>query len=126
MINRYDAEGAQSSFQAGSNEQVLSNKLGITDPEDMDDAELILLEKLYQSVLIEHLPDRPITVQDLKDWHRHWLGNIYPWAGEIRAVNLGRMASSSPLRRRSLDCSMDLKRTVLPNTHRVDLIWMKI
>lgn len=90
MINRYDAEGAQSSFQAGSNEQVLSNKLGITDPEDMDDAELVLLEKLYQSVLIEHLPDRPITVQDLKDWHRHWLGNIYPWAGEIRAVNLGK------------------------------------
>jgi hypothetical protein len=63
MINRYDAEGAQSTFQLGSNEQVLSNKLGITDPEDMDDVELVLLEKLYQSVLIEHLPDRPLTVQ---------------------------------------------------------------
>lgn len=90
MTDRYDAEGAQGSFQSGSNEQVLSNKLGITDSEDMEDAELILLEKLYQSVIIEHLPARSITVQDLKDWHRYWLGNIYPWAGDVRSVNLGK------------------------------------
>ncbi|CAH0320656.1 MULTISPECIES: Fic/DOC family protein [Pseudomonas] len=90
MVDRYEAEGAQGSFQAGSDEQVLSNKLGISDPEEMDDAELTLLEKLYQQVLIERLPARSITVQDLRDWHRYWLGNIYPWAGEIRAVNLGK------------------------------------
>jgi len=46
MVDRYEAEGAQGSFQAGSDEQVLSNKLGISDPEEMDDAELTLLEKL--------------------------------------------------------------------------------
>ena len=90
MVDRYEAEGAQGSFQAGSDEQVLSNKLGISDPEEMDDAELTLLEKLYQQVLIERLPARSIIVQDLRDWHRYWLGNIYPWAGEIRAVNLGK------------------------------------
>lgn len=90
MVDRYEAEGAQGSFQAGSDQQVLSNKLGISDPEEMDDAELTLLEKLYQQVLIERLPARSITVQDLRDWHRYWLGNIYPWAGEIRAVNLGK------------------------------------
>lgn len=90
MNNRYDAEGAQSTYEPGSNEQVLANKLGITDPEDMDDAELVLLEKLYQSVLLENLPDRQLTVQDLKDWHRRWLGNIYSWAGDVRSVNMGK------------------------------------
>ncbi|MCU7247900.1 Fic/DOC family protein [Pseudomonas koreensis] len=90
MIDRYNAEGSQSSYEPGSNEQVLSNKLGITDPDEMDEAELVLLEKLYQSLLIEHLPARSLTVQDLKDWHRHWLGNLYSWAGEVRAVNMGK------------------------------------
>lgn len=90
MNNRYDAEGAQSTYEPGSDEQVLANKLGITDPEDMDDAELVLLEKLYQSVLLENLPDRQLTVQDLKDWHRRWLGNIYSWAGDVRSVNMGK------------------------------------
>jgi cell filamentation protein len=73
MNNRYDAEGSQSTYEPGSDEQVLANKLGITDPEEMDEAELVLLEKLYQSVLIEDLPDRQLTAQDLKDWHRKWL-----------------------------------------------------
>lgn len=90
MNNRYDSDGAQSTYEPGSGEQVLANRLGITATEDMDDAELVLLEKLYQAVLIEHLPDRQLTVQDLKDWHRRWLGNIYPWAGDIRSVNLGK------------------------------------
>ena len=62
MINRYDAQGAQSTYEPGSDEQVLANKLGITNTQDMDDAELVLLEKIYQSVLIEHLPDRALTV----------------------------------------------------------------
>lgn len=56
----------------------------------MEDAELVLLNKLYLSVLIENRPDRQLTVQDLKDWHRRWLGNLYPWAGDIRAVNMGK------------------------------------
>lgn len=90
MNNRYDAEGSQSTYEPGSDEQVLANKLGITDPEEMDEAELVLLEKLYQSVLIEDLPDRQLTAQDLKDWHRKWLGNIYPWAGDVRSVNMGK------------------------------------
>lgn len=90
MSNRYDSDGAQSTYEPGSGEQVLANRLGITDPEDMDDAELVLLEKLYQSVLIERLPDWQLTVQDLKDWHRRWLGNIYPWAGDVRSVNMGK------------------------------------
>jgi hypothetical protein len=40
------AEGAQASWQPGSNGTVLQNKLGILDPVEMAEAELVLLEKL--------------------------------------------------------------------------------
>lgn len=89
-MSKYDASGSQASYQPGSNDQVLSNRLGITSPDEMDDAELVLLQKLYERVLIEHLPTGSITVAHLKSWHRSWFGNIYEWAGDERAVNMGK------------------------------------
>ena len=90
MNNRYDVAGDQGTFEPGSGDQVLLNKLGITDPEEMDEVELHLLEQLYQAVLVEDLPDRTLRVADLKTWHRRWLGNVYAWAGVERSVNMGK------------------------------------
>lgn len=90
MSNRYHVEAAQGAFQPGSNEQVLANKLAITDPDEIAEAELVLLEKLYEAVLLEDLPERTLTIADLKTWHRRWLGNLYAWAGEERSVNLSK------------------------------------
>lgn len=87
---RYQAEGRQGAWQPGSDDRVLANKLGIVDPADMAEAELILLEKLYQAVLIDDLPDRRLQILDLKTWHRRWLGNLYDWAGEERTVNVSK------------------------------------
>lgn len=56
--NRYQADGPQGTFQPGSNYRVLANKLGIVDPTEIAEAELVLLEKLYQAVLIDALPER--------------------------------------------------------------------
>lgn len=89
MTDRY-ASGGEGEFQPGSDEQVLRNLLGITDPQDMDEAETALLHRLYQAVLEEEFPDRRLTVADLKHWHRLWLGNVYEWAGRERSVNLGK------------------------------------
>lgn len=89
-MSRYTATGSQSDFEPGSNNLVLKNKLGIVSPEDMDDAELGLLEQLYDDVLIEHLPTGTVTVAQIKAWHRNWLGNIYAWAGEERSVNMSK------------------------------------
>ena len=69
---------------------MLANKLGITEIADIEEAELILLEKLYDAVLVEALPERALTVADLRIWHRRWLGNVYSWAGEERSVNLSK------------------------------------
>ncbi|WP_273455122.1 Fic/DOC family protein [Nevskia ramosa] len=90
MTDRYQADGPQVDFEPGSGGQVLANKLGITEIADIEEAELILPEKLYDAVLVEALPERALTVADLRIWHRRWLGNVYSWAGEERSVNLSK------------------------------------
>lgn len=90
MSNRYDAGDAQGAYEPGSGDHVLRNKLGVTDSEEMEAVELLLLEQLYQAVLVEDFPDRRLRVADLKTWHRRWLGNVYGWAGQERSVNMGK------------------------------------
>ena len=89
-MNRYKVHTAEGEYQAGSDGRVLKNLLGITSPEEMDEVELGLLIQLYESVLMEDLPVRALTVEDLKIWHRRWLGNVYEWAGQERSVNMGK------------------------------------
>lgn len=90
MTDRYAVHGSQGEYQPGSNDLVLANKLGIQSVEDMDDLELELLHRLYEEVLVKHLPNRVLTVEDLKTWHRRWLGNVFEWAGQERSVNMGK------------------------------------
>lgn len=89
-MSRYDAPDDEGSFEPGSEGRVLANKIGITAVEEMEDVELDLLEQLYHRVVIERFPGRSLRVQDLKDWHRQWLGSVYPWAGELRTVNMSK------------------------------------
>jgi len=80
-MSKYEIGGIQGRFQPGSNDQVLENKLGITEPSERDEAELVLLEKLYEDVLLHNLPSGQIEVADLKAWHYRWLGNLYAVGG---------------------------------------------
>lgn len=89
-MSRYNVSNAEGDYQPGSNEQVLMNLLGITSPEEMNEVELGLLVQIYENVLVEDLPNRVLTVEDLKTWHRRWLGNVYTWAGQERSVNMGK------------------------------------
>ena len=91
MTNRYDTSGnPEAHFQPGSNDQVLLNKLGISDPSEMDDVELGLLEQLTEAILNEISEDQTISSEELCEWHRRWLGNVYEWAGKYRSVNMGK------------------------------------
>lgn len=65
MDDRYQT-GVEGAFEPGSSGRVLRNKLGLTDPADCDEVELVLLQKLYHEVLQEDLPDRKLSVTDLK------------------------------------------------------------
>lgn len=89
-MSRYDIAGSQGPAQADSKDGVLKNKLDITRLEDMNEAELVLLQKLYVSVLQDHMPPGRISVLHLKRWHKRWLGNVYDWAGQYRTVNMSK------------------------------------
>ena len=91
MADRYDTSGnPEGQYQPGSNERVLINKLGIVDSEEMDEIELDLLEQLTEVVLGEVEANQVISSNDLCEWHRRWLGNVYVWAGQYRSVNMGK------------------------------------
>jgi len=90
MPTRYTATGSQAQFEPGSDQQVLANHLAITSIDEMNDVELDLLSQLYERVFEDESLERRLTIEDLKTWHREWLGNVYAWAGEIRNINLGK------------------------------------
>lgn len=93
MSNRYDtSKSAEGQFQPGSNDEVLLNELGITDSTEMNDIELDLLVQLTEAVLDDISEDQVITSDDIGEWHRRWLGNVYEWAGQYRSVNMGKGA----------------------------------
>lgn len=89
-MSRYHVSSREGQYGKDSSEQVLANKLGIATSDEMDEAELVLLEQLYQSVFEEQFPEGQLSVAMLKSWHHCWLGNIYEWAGQDRAVNISK------------------------------------
>ena len=118
MTDRYHLPGTQRAFQPGSDGRVLANKFGITQPEDMDELELELLTQLYEDVLIRNLPDRQLAVDDLKTWHRRWLGNVYDWAGQERSVNMSKGGFMFAATLKSRGCWPSLSATAWPVGHR--------
>ena len=91
MTDRYDASGLlEGQYEPGSSNTVLANKLGITDSAEMDQLELELLAELTQVLFDEVEEGQVLSVADLCEWHRRWLGNVYGWAGQYRSVNIGK------------------------------------
>lgn len=91
VTDRYDTIGnPEGQYQPGSDDNVLLNKLGVTDPAEMDEIELGLLDELSSSLFEEIEIDQTITSADICEWHRRWLGNVFVWAGQYRTVNIGK------------------------------------
>lgn len=91
MVDRYDTSGmAEGRYQAGSNESVLENKLGISSADKMEFVEYEALLSLQTQLVDEIAVDQPITIELLLDWHTRWLGDIYAWAGNYRSVNMAK------------------------------------
>lgn len=82
--------GIEGEYQPGSNEKVLANKLGITDAEDMFDAESTLLRQLYEHIF-QHSPVlEAVNFETITFWHRAWLSPIYSWAGSLRTADMSK------------------------------------
>ncbi|HHH42976.1 MAG TPA: cell filamentation protein Fic [Gammaproteobacteria bacterium] len=91
MSDRYDTSGSpEGQFQPGSDDRVLLNRLGINDPQEMEDLEFDRLVQCQRELFDDLSMDQQITVNDLCDWHRRWLGSVYDWAGNYRTVTMSR------------------------------------
>ena len=87
-MSRYDVDIVETQYKPGSKDRVLLNKLNITDPDEMDDVEAILLVKLYEKIFSYDNSTLNLNFQTIIEWHRQWLGNVYSWAGSIRNVRV--------------------------------------
>lgn len=82
--------GPENMWEPGSDDRVMSNKLGVTDPEDMDGLEYEALLAVTVLYYTEDLISRNsvITADIIRQMHGDWLGGIYEWAGRWRSVNM--------------------------------------
>ena len=85
---RYEAQGAEVEFEPGSRGRVLRNLAGILSVRDMARRESEALLAATERLIDETAVEQRFTAEDVCRMHRLWLGEIYPWAGEYRQVNM--------------------------------------
>ncbi|OGW21563.1 MAG: hypothetical protein A2077_00365 [Nitrospirae bacterium GWC2_46_6] len=84
------AHSIEDQFEPGSNNQVLKNKLGITNPDEMDDTEAIALKEATDNMVRKFDEHHRFTASDICNFHKIWLIEIYEWAGKYRQVNVSK------------------------------------
>ncbi|MES9945573.1 MAG: Fic family protein [Candidatus Thiodiazotropha sp.] len=88
---RYNvSDSIEAQFEPGSNNTVLRNKLGITDPNEMDRVEAQALINATDALIHEYDAEHQFCAADICHLHQTWLGNIYEWAGKYRSVNISK------------------------------------
>ena len=56
----------------------------------MDAQEALHLEAATDWAIRHVAADQRFTTNDICKWHKQWLGEVYPWAGEYRQVNISK------------------------------------
>jgi len=87
---RYAAHGPEAEFEPGSGRRVLKNLLGIRTKRDMERAEALALARAQDRFNRTYSADHRFKANDICEFHRTWLGEIYEWAGNYRQVNVGK------------------------------------
>ena len=87
---KYEASGVQTEFEPGSRDRVLRNLLGIVRVRNMEQAESEQLERVQREAVARYGRTHRFCTSDILELHRLWLRPIYSWAGEFRAVDLGK------------------------------------
>lgn len=82
--NRYAGRDPEFDAKHG----VLTNKLGITDPADLEKAMAEALARAYQTSFHTYSDTHRFSVKNVCDLHRTFLGGIFNWAGEFRNVDI--------------------------------------
>lgn len=87
---RYRIYSSEADDEPNSAGRVLKNKLHLTDPTDMNQAENQLLLRLYEALFQPQFQVKQVSAKLLRRWHRMWLGALYEWAGQIRTVHMSK------------------------------------
>lgn len=85
---RYKAQGVQAQFEPGSRGRLLRNLVNIQSVREMARRESEALLAATERLIDETAVDQGFTAGDICRMHRRWLGEIYPWAGQYRQVNM--------------------------------------
>ena len=83
---------AASRYNAGGDEaDVTKNKLGIIDPQELGDAETVLLTDSYDHFgALLRKGKLKLKLNLLFELHKYFLDTLYTWAGKIRTVNISK------------------------------------
>lgn len=76
------------------NTSVLRNKLGLTDPERLEEAERLLSRRR----LLEDVPTGNFDLDHLRAIHGHVFQDVYEWAGQVREVEINKGGSQFQFR----------------------------
>lgn len=91
MVTRYDTDQlTEAQFEPGSRGRVLKNLPGIRSKREMDEMEATKLADATDWAIRHVTADQRFTAADICRWHKQWLGEVYPWAGEYRQVNISK------------------------------------
>lgn len=94
-------------FHAGT--RVLRNKLNIRDRDALDAAE----RELVTFRILQGVPSGKFDLVHLQRIHRHLFQDIYPWAGEVRTVEISKDGDTFQLRDRIATGMRDVHRRLL-------------
>ena len=89
---RYAAQGPEAEFEPGSRGRVLRNLRGIRSAREIERRETEALFSATQRLIDQTRPEQRFTAGDICGAHKLWLGEIYPWAGQYRGVNISKGA----------------------------------
>jgi len=91
MPTRYDTDHlTEAQFEPGSRGRVLKNLPGIRSKRAMDEMEAMKLADATDWAIRHVTADQRITAADICLWHKQWLGEVYPWVGKYRQVNISK------------------------------------
>lgn len=91
MAAKYDTSaGIEGEFEPGSNGAVLKNLKGIMNKAAMDEQEILSLVEVQEHYLDRIDTETEFTAELICRMHHDWLGEIYPWAGQYRTVEMSK------------------------------------
>ena len=115
--DKYDVSGNIEAQFVDADEEILVNKLLITDLEELQIHEEESLAAAYEKLLNEVRVDTAMSVELIRYIHELVFGELFEWAGRWRTVVISKPGAIWPHRNSWIRRCRRLRRMSFPNTH---------